>query len=311
MTDSLLRLGLVGHPVSHSISPKLHQAALQYSGIAGSYELFDIAPAELEQRIQELLSSGLRGFNVTIPHKKAVLSLVDQLSPEAKLIGAVNTVAAKESGSGALALTGYNTDAIGLLRAIENRFVKSFKNGTALLLGYGGSAQAVLVALIQLGVKEIQVAGRNQAKIEQFISEASDRIELVKHFGDASQIEFGPPLRIQPLDNQRIQSIDIAVNTVPWGLTAGERITTDCLPGWLVSIFEYLPSSCSCVDLVYRQDRKKPPFTQAAFEKKLAAQDGVEMLIEQAREAFFIWTGKSVPAKIMKAALLERHNQSG
>src|SRR3989338_322244 len=150
-----MKLGIVGHQVSHSLSPVIQQAALRKAGIPGTYRIFPVPPRGLRAFVREARRQGLAGFSVTIPHKEAILPLLDRLSPEARLIGAVNTVVLRRRGS-----AGYNPDAAGYLRSLrEARFRPKGKQ--ALILGAGGAARAVLAALAPAGIGSIAAFNRN------------------------------------------------------------------------------------------------------------------------------------------------------
>jgi len=282
-------LGLIGHPVSHSLSPAFHNAALRYCGIDGDYRLFDIAETDLKAKLPELVLSGLSGFNVTIPHKTAVYALVGELTPEAKLIGAVNTIKVGSQGL----LTGYNTDALGFRAAVEEKFGNRFSNGTAFVLGYGGSAKAVLVALSQLGFAQTYVLGRDQAKLSAFVDQAKERMNAQSKIIDRQSL-----MHVLPYKDGLVALPDLIVNTIPFGI--GQ---TQTMPTWVTEISEKLPDSCNVVDIVYQRDESLPPFARLLAQRGLAVQDGIEMLVQQARASFEIWTGHKVPVPIMKAAL--------
>jgi shikimate dehydrogenase len=281
-------LGLVGHPVLQSLSPVFHNAALRYCHKAGEYKLFDVAESELSDKVRSLVAQGLAGFNVTIPHKTAVCELVDQLAPEAKLIGAVNTV--KVDGD---QLIGYNTDAIGFRLAVVSQFGECFQDGSALLLGYGGSARAVLIALAQLGLAEVRVIGRDSAKLQVFIEQAQERVHThAQLLGSASK------MRILPYEANSGAEPDLIANTIPFGIGK-----SDPIPVWLKAITAKLPKTTRAVDLVYLKDQRLPPFAKSLADRGLIVQDGLEMLLQQARASFEIWTGEQVPIDIMRSAL--------
>jgi shikimate dehydrogenase len=295
MPDRLL-LGLVGHPVGHSLSPRLHNAALEYCDIEGEYKLFDIEASALEQTIRTLIKNGLKGFNVTIPHKKAIFHLSDELKPEAELIGAVNTVWVDGNGR----LIGHNTDALGLKLAIESAVQRDFHGGKAILFGYGGSAQAAVITLIQLGFAEIKVLGRDQSKAETFVEQARKRLQ---DYSSSTKIACSEiprnahsSVNIHPYADPDNCQFDMALSTIPLG-------SGSVLPDWMEKIISGLPLGCACVDLLYYKDRSATPFLKLAGSLGLSRQDGIEMLIQQARAAFTIWTGTTVPTEVMKAAL--------
>lgn len=273
-------LGLTGFPLSHSLSPKLHTAALKAAGLEGSYSLFPVDPArpdELAHLLGRVRSGEIHGLNVTIPHKQAVLSLLDELSETAKAIGAVNTIHAKDGR-----LIGDNTDAAGFWDDVSSLMVNRKSKITnhqspitnhqsALVLGAGGSARAVVFALKAHGW-EVSVAAR---RIEQ---------------AQALVTELGLQAA-QSLDSQTT-SFELLVNTTPLGMTPNiETCAWD--RGFPPGAFVY--------DLVYN-----PPETlliKRARTAGLQASNGLGMLIEQAALAFELWTGHPADRTAMKMIL--------
>jgi len=209
--------------------------------------------------------------------------------PEAKLIGAVNTVKIDDAHQ----LIGYNTDALGFRIAVESKFGDRFQGGSALLLGYGGSAKAVLVALSQLGCSQVHVLGRDRFKLRAFIEQAQERMKAHAH------LLAGPSeMRISPYEANSGANPALIANTIPFGLGKG-----DSVPDWIEAVTAKLPSTCSGIDLVYTKDGRLPPFAQSLANRGIVVQDGLEMLLQQARAAFEIWTGRQVPVEIMRSAL--------
>jgi shikimate dehydrogenase len=268
MKREAYRLGLTGFPLSHSLSPKLHTAALKAAGLEGSYSLFPVDPArpdELTLLLGRVRSGEIHGLNVTIPHKQTVLPLMDELSETAKAIGAVNTIYAKDGR-----LIGDNTDAAGFWAdvsslmvnrksKIENHQSPITNYRSALVLGAGGSARAVVFALKAHGW-EVAVAAR---RIEQ---------------AQALVTEFGLQAA-QSLDSKR-DDFELLVNTTPLGMTPN---TETCAWDW------GFPPRAFVYDLVYN-----PPETllmKRARAAGLQTSNGLGMLIEQAALAFELWTG--------------------
>jgi shikimate dehydrogenase len=285
-------LGLTGFPLSHSLSPKLHTAALKAAGLEGSYSLFPVDPArpdELAALLERVRGGEIHGLNVTIPHKKAVIPLLDKLSETAKAIGAVNTIYAQNGR-----LIGDNTDAAGFWADLSPHLISpkfqrtEFRGGTnlplphfrvskmgedgrGLVLGAGGSARAVVFALKAHGW-DVAVAAR---RIEQ---------------AQALLTEFGLQAA-QSLDSQTT-GFDLLVNTTPLGMTP--NIET-CAWDW------GFPPRAFVYDLVYN-----PPETllmKRARAAGLQTSNGLGMLIEQAALAFELWTGHKADRTAMKMNL--------
>ncbi len=255
-----MRLGILGHPVAHSLSPALHQAALAARGIEGHYDLLDTPPEALPGRVAEV-RRGYRGVNVTVPLKAAILPFLDALSPEARAIGAVNTVV-NQGGR----LLGYNTDAPGFLRSLEEAGVRGRR---AFLLGAGGAARAVAYALKGAGYA-VRVWNRTEARARA----------LAEDFG----------LEVAPLSSAR--EADLVVNATSVGL---EDPAATPIPA------EFLPERGFAVDLVYRPRRTR--FLREAEARGMVAVEGLGMLLWQGALAFELWTGAPAPIEAMQRGL--------
>lgn len=272
----MIKLGLIGYPVSHSLSPKLQYAALKACGLEGEYSLFPISPDDM-QGLSDLLtrvrSGEITGFNVTIPHKQNVIPLLDELTPTAKVIGAVNVIYLRENK-----LIGDNTDAMGFLSDLK-KFIRNRELGvgkSALVLGAGGSARSVVYALHTDGWK-VTIAARRLKQAQ----------ELASQFGDTKAIELNLPT-FQPSNFQLI------VNTTPLGMTP--NIDTSSLPENVT-----LPKDTMIYDLVYNPRVTK--LVRDAHSQGLHATTGLGMLIEQAALGFELWAGRKLPIEIFRNAV--------
>jgi len=274
----MIKLGLIGYPVSHSLSPKIQNAALKACGLEGGYSLYPIAPNDLPalQALFDRVRSGeITGLNVTIPHKQNVIELIDELTITAKTIGAVNTIYMRDRK-----LIGDNTDAPGFLSDL-NRFIGNRELGigiqrSALILGAGGSARAVVYALLDDGW-HVTIAAR---RIEQ-------AQELAMQFKHANAIELN--IQIFQLSNPQL-----IVNTTPVGMTP--NIDQSPLPANLST-----PSNTLIYDLVYNPQETK--LVKDARSQGLSATTGLGMLIGQAALAFKIWTGHTAPINVLIEAV--------
>jgi shikimate dehydrogenase len=270
------RLGLTGHPLGHSLSPKIHAAALAACGLTGDYSLFPIHPEDkpaLAALLNRLRAGELHGLNVTIPHKQNVIPLLDGLTETAKAIGAVNTISLRNGQ-----LIGDNTDAPGFLSDLNNFLngqkskVESHKS--AIVLGAGGSARAVVYALANDGWT-VTLAARRIEQAQQLAASFPNYQLPITSFSD-----------LQPL------TLDLLVNTTPLGMTPNIDTTPWELP---------FPENAAVYDLVYN-----PRETRLVREARAAgppATTGLGMLIEQAALAFEIWTGKNPPREILWQAV--------
>ena len=156
----MLKLGIIGYPLGHSLSPVMQNVALKKLGIDGSYVALETPPEKLAERIDFLKNEEFRGFNVTIPHKIEIMKYLDSIDNFAKVVGAVNTVVIDENKK----FHGYNTDVYGFVQAIPEEIRENLAGKKAAVLGSGGAARAVLVGLIEIGIKEISIFARNQEK---------------------------------------------------------------------------------------------------------------------------------------------------
>ena len=273
---SIFQLGLTGYPLGHSLSPKIHTAALKACELEGTYSLFPIHPDD-KQRLNDLLirvrTGEIRGLNVTIPHKQNVIEFLDELTPTAKAIGAVNTIYFRDSK-----LIGDNTDAPGFLSDLK-KFIGDRELGigkSALVLGAGGSARAVVYALVH-DSWEITVASR---RIEQ-AQELASRFERVK------AVELN-------LQTFQLSNVQLVINTTPLGMKP--QIDQSPLPENLS-----LPSNIFIYDLVYNPRETK--LVGDARSQGVSATTGLGMLIEQAALSFELWTGCSPSRETLYTAV--------
>jgi len=289
MPDYFL-LALIGHPLSHSLSPILHGAALQFAGLKGEYRLIDIPKKNFHEELARSLPKELKGFNVTIPYKENIYELVSNHTLEAKITGAVNTVKVETDGG----LSGHNTDLLGFKQSFADSFDVSLKNKHAFVIGAGGAAKAVVIGLAQMGVAKIQIKARDTNKVNSFIAEIKSNL----HQFDKSQNRM-PDIVCSYETNSSIsdEAIAAVINTSPIGLHS------EAAPDWLAELLDKLPSNCICFDLVYRKDKSKPTFAQTAITKNLPTIDGLSMLVHQARFSFKYWTGVDVPTKVFFESL--------
>ena len=270
---STFNLGLIGYPLGHSLSPKIHTAALKACGLEGNYSLFPIHPED-KQGLRDLLARvrtrEITGLNVTIPHKQNVIPFIDELTPTAKAIGAVNTIYMRGDK-----LIGNNTDAPGFLGDLKkvNKETGTQVNKSALVLGAGGSARAVVYALANDGWN-VTLAARRLEQAQQLADSIDDYQLTIINSAD-----------LQP------STFNLLVNTTPVGMTP--NIDQSPLPENLS-----LPSNAFVYDLVYNPRETK--LVKDARAQGLKASTGLGMLIEQAALAFELWTGASADRTAMK-----------
>ena len=272
-------LGIFGDPIAHSLSPRMQNAALAAAGIDAVYVPFHVRPAHLADAVRAIRALPLWGVNLTVPHKEAVLPLLDRVTEPARLIGAVNTVTHEDG-----CLIGHNTDAPGFLHALaaDLSFVPATKK--ILVLGAGGASRAALVALAQAGAAAIVIANRTL-----------DRARLLcDHFAPFFP---GTDFACTSLDNgdlrRAFSGIDLLVNTSAMGLK-GESFGP--LP------WTFLPEAASVYDMVY--GRGKTSLQIEAEKQGHRTADGRGMLVAQGEAAFALWTGQRPPSGVMADSIL-------
>jgi shikimate dehydrogenase len=281
ITGKTKLLGVIGHPVEHSLSPVMHNAALAKLGLDYVYLPFPIAPENLETAMAGFAAIGVVGFSVTIPHKQAILPFLSEISPIAQAIGAVNTVTRQENG-----WVGTNTDVEGFIAPLQTTYHQDWSQKTAVILGNGGAARAVVAGCIQLGFAEIHVVGRNLQNLSQFRQSWQNSI-----FADKFQVHYWEELP------KLIPQANLLVNTTPVGMHP--HIENSPLS---VDEMEYLSPNVIAYDLIYIP--KPTRFLQLAEKQKAIPIDGLEMLVQQGAAALKIWLQQEkVPVKEMRQAL--------
>jgi shikimate dehydrogenase len=271
------RAYLLAHPAGHSLSPAMHNAAFKYLSIDGRYEAVDVTGEHLAELVQGLRDPNVYGANVTIPHKLAVIPMMDRLSKAAKTIGAVNTIV-NQNGE----LVGHNTDAAGFLQGLEDEKVYLRKK-VAVMLGAGGAARAIAYALLNSGVAKLWIYNRTPERA----------VELVKEF---AKVGSAAVLREEELPFI-VRQAEILVNTTSVGMehsNGGIAPNESPLPDGL------LPKQGFVCDIIYRPARTK--LLRDAREANLKIQNGLPMLVHQGAEAFRLWTGQEPPPQVMMEA---------
>jgi shikimate dehydrogenase len=269
----MIQLGLIGYPLGHSLSPRIHGAALNACGLPGAYSLFPIDPDDkqgLKDLLDRLRSEEITGLNVTIPHKQNVIPFLDELTPTAQTSGAVNTVYLQDNR-----LIGDNTDASGFLRDLKRILTtETQRHGEdrALVLGAGGSARAVVYALLNDGW-DVTITARRVEQAEQ----------IAARFEGVSVQEWNIPTFQQ-------SNLQLIVNTTPVGMTPH----IDHSP-WPETI--PFPTRAVIYDLVYNPRQTR--LVQDACAQSVPATTGLGMLVEQAALSFEIWTGCHPPRETL------------
>jgi shikimate dehydrogenase len=271
------RVVLIGHPVAHSLSGEMQQAAFDELGIDAKYELWDRAPIELADAVGELRTDDFLGANVTIPHKERVVPMVDRLTEEGTATGAVNTITREGKR-----LIGHNTDVAGFKVALDKIVGRQKMPKQAVVLGAGGGARAVVYGLIREGFTRIVVFNRHLHRAEG----------LVKHFGrTAAHMELRAMPWHESIIEVEIAKTKILVNATSIGLTA------DVSPVPAAALHEEL----MVLDLIYSRTR----LLRDAEAANATSADGELMLLHQGAAAFTLWTGQPAPLELMRTKLAE------
>lgn len=270
-------LGVIGHPINHSLSPRMHNAAFGAAGAGYFYVPLDVRPEQLPDAVRGLAALNFAGFNVTLPHKETILPLLDQLDYPARISGAVNTVSVGEEG-----LAGTNTDGSGFVAACAAAGV-DFAGSRVLLVGAGGAAAAVGAAVLQEGARELDIVNRTARRAEELRS----RLAAVSGVAE---------IRARPLEGVSgvAQKAGVVINATYLGMKDG-----DPLP---VPPEGFGPDKVVC-DVVYRGG-KDTQLIRKAREAGAQVVPGEEMLLYQGVQAQKIWTGREPDVGVMRDALV-------
>lgn len=267
---------VLGHPIGHTLSPVMHNAALSALGLDGIYLAFDVAPEALMRVLEAMGAMGFGGANLTVPLKEVAFRGISDLAPSARAMGAVNTVEFRETG-----LRGHNTDGAGFLRALREAFGVSPQGLSVFVLGCGGAGRAVAGACAAEGAGSIALADAEPERCERLKAALLEKGALVKAVGNQ---------RAEWVEQAR--RADLVVQATPLGMK-----TTD-LPPLPAEAFR---SGQMAFDLVY--NLPETAFMRMAASAGARAVNGLGMLLHQGAEAFTIWTGREAPVEAMRSAL--------
>jgi len=274
MSQKIPLAGVLGHPIGHSKSPRLHSHWLKTLGLPGHYIPMDVAPQDLPDAFSMLPKLGFRGVNVTVPHKEAALALAEVLTDRARAVGAVNTVTFSDQG-----VEGDNTDGIGFIENLRQYNPNwTGASGPAAVLGAGGASRAVIVALLEAGAPEIRLANRTQARADALAELFGDRV-IVVPWAEAPAM---------------FADVSTAVNTTSLGMSGQ--------PAFDIPLDD-LPATALATDLVYTP--LQTPFLIAARARGCETADGLGMLLHQGVPGFSRWFGQTpVVTDELRAAVL-------
>jgi shikimate dehydrogenase len=297
ITGTTKLLGVIGDPIEHSLSPVMHNAALailqeniHQRGLSYVYLPFAVKSADLLTAIAGFAAIGLQGFNVTIPHKQAIVPLLSEVSAIAQAVGAVNTVWRTEQG-----WSGTNTDVIGFLAPLQ-ACDRDWTQIIAVILGSGGAARAVVAGCAQLKCAAIRVVGRDIQKLQQFHQSWTHHDVLSGNKATTDSISPAN-LSVHTWDElpDLLPQASLLVNSTPIGMYP----RVDQSPLSAIAMAK-LPKNAIVYDLIYTPNPTL--FLKQAQEQGLIAIDGLEMLVQQGAAALRIWLQKPVPVDVMRQA---------
>jgi shikimate dehydrogenase len=273
-------VGIIGWPVEHSMSPAMHNAAFQARGLNWRYLPLPVPPGRVEAAVRGLAALGFRGANVTVPHKQAVLQALDTIGPDAKSLGAVNTIVVQRNAEDTATLGGHNTDAVGFVGALHASGFDP-EGASVVVVGAGGAARAVVFGLLKNEAASVVVLNRTLERARA----------LVADLGQPSQTV----LRAQSFDEDTLvetaRAADLLVNATPIGMWP--RVNASIWPAEAP-----LPSELTVFDLVYNPLETK--LLRHARRSGSEALDGLGMLVRQGALAFEMWTGAEAPLALMR-----------
>ena len=283
--NSAIRLGVLGDPVAHSLSPQMHGAALKACEIDMQYGRFQVSTDELGDALKTIRALDFVGANLTAPHKMAACRFVDELDDNARRIGAVNAIKIENAK-----LRGYNTDGTGFSRAIREEFAVDLRDLRVMIMGAGGAARAIAMQCAKENCERLVIVNRTFEKAKQLGDE-------LREFFAGPRV-LGPVARLQPIPWEessirfQIAHLDLIVNATSLGLNRSDRSP---IPARI------LAPHLMVYDTIYGQGRTS--FVSAAIEAGARTANGLAMLLHQGALAFEIWFEREAPIEAMRAAL--------
>jgi len=270
---------LIGYPVEHSKSPLMHNAAFQSLGLDFVYVLLSVKAPDLKEAVTDLRASNVAGANVTIPYKEEVIKYLDEITPEAMFIGAVNTIHNREGK-----LIGYNTDGQGFITSLLTDGKIKLEGQRVFLIGAGGAGKAVAVKLAERGVERLVITDKIGERTEALVGRLRENIPDCPVYAVAmASKEFA----------EAISESTLLINATPVGMNEGDPCVIDP---------DYLHKDLLIYDVVYNRET---PLVEEARKRGIKALGGIGMLIHQGAASFEIWTGQKAPVEVMKNKILE------
>ncbi len=271
-------LGIIGFPIGHSISPVFQQAALDHLGLDAAYRAWEVEPEAVAEFVQGLRRPDVLGINVTVPHKEAVIPHLDEVDDWATAAGAVNTIVNRQGR-----LTGHNTDGSGFLRALREAGGFDPKGRRVLVLGAGGAARGIVLALIREGTDQLTIANRTLERAQRLCRMAQENGLEARAIG----FQAGPL-------GAAAASAELIVNCTTMGMSHGPDETGSPLSA------DQIPSTAVVNDLVYNP--LETPLLREAAKAGASTLGGIHMLVYQGAASFEMWTGREAPVAVMLEA---------
>lgn len=280
ITGKTKTLGIFGYPISHTLSPAMHNAVIKALGLDMVYLPFEVKPSNLKEAINGIKNLGIIGVNITIPHKEAVIRFLDDISEEARLVGAVNTIVNKDRK-----LVGHNTDGSGYIASLKEELGFNPKSKRIIIIGAGGAARGILVALAIKKPKAITVANRTLSRAVSLIKTFKEK------FSDTRFEAIGIDDKMLKMS---FNSADLLVNTTSVGMKQSKALK---IP------LETLPKVAIVSDIIYNP--LETLLLKKAKKLGLTTHGGLGMLVHQGARSFKLWTGMDAPINVMRKAALK------
>lgn len=280
------KFAVLGHPVAHSLSPTMHAANMASIGFEGTYEKFDVDPADLPAAVKRLQAEGYSGLNITVPHKIAVIDLLDKKDESVVRYGACNTIKFESDGT----LTGYNTDVIGFVTGLAAHGF-SLKDKKVVIIGCGGAGSALAACTCYEGAAELKVADLRAESVTNLV-EKLNKLNLGTKVSGLEVLDGTASDAQKAIWGEAAREADLVVNATPMGLHEGEP---SALPPECFHAGQFV------LDIV--PTKTFPPTATAAVKAGATATDGLEFLVGQGAKSFELWTGVTADRKAMQESI--------
>ena len=275
LENDFIRYAVIGDPVAHSVSPAMQNAGFNAVGMGDCYGKYHVTPEQLPEFV-DFARKNLKGFNATVPHKAALIPLLDRIAPDALAAGSVNTVIVQDDGT----LYGESTDGYGLETALKEVFDLDIKGADIVILGAGGAAQAVAFEFVRRGAAALTIVNRTRSKAEMLAEELQNGLTAVSALGNEESAAVAGAL----------SKCSVVIQATSSGLRAGDVPPVD---------LELLRNAPAVFDMIYHAT----PVQDFARRNNIPCADGRGMLLHQGAKSFTLWTGKPAPVEVMRRAL--------